>query len=150
MNFVKENSWEEMFSETDWLIWTPVMWRSWNVAGRQLITLCLASLAPWIASLTHVCVRNNILWLVGKNLLFYCFQFGSAVKLPCSPQLPLPPPLAFLFLSVFARQDFPMSFPISDYPETYFVEQTDLELTDLPASSSWVLGLKACTITPSW
>lgn len=29
-----------------------------------------------------------------------------------------------------------MSFPISDYPETYFVEQTDLELTDLPASSS--------------
>ena len=34
-------------------------------------------------------------------------------------------------------------------PRTHFVDQTDLELRNLPASVSRVLGLKACATTPS-
>jgi hypothetical protein len=32
---------------------------------------------------------------------------------------------------------------------THFVDQAGLELRNLPASTSWVLGLKACTTMPS-
>jgi hypothetical protein len=32
-------------------------------------------------------------------------------------------------------------------PGTYFVDQAGLELRNLPASASWVLGLKACATT---
>jgi hypothetical protein len=35
-------------------------------------------------------------------------------------------------------------------PGTYFVDQADLELRNLPASASRVLGLKACTTTPGF
>jgi hypothetical protein len=34
-------------------------------------------------------------------------------------------------------------------PGTHFVDQAGLELRNLPASASQVLGLKACTTTPS-
>jgi hypothetical protein len=34
-------------------------------------------------------------------------------------------------------------------PGTHFVDQAGLELRNLPASASRVLGLKACTTTPS-
>jgi hypothetical protein len=33
-------------------------------------------------------------------------------------------------------------------PETHFVDQAGLELRNLPASASQVLGLKACATTP--
>ena len=33
------------------------------------------------------------------------------------------------------------------YPGTHFVDQTGLELRNLPASASQVLGLKVCTTT---
>jgi hypothetical protein len=33
-------------------------------------------------------------------------------------------------------------------PGTHFVDQADLELRNLPASASQVLGLKACATTP--
>jgi hypothetical protein len=33
-------------------------------------------------------------------------------------------------------------------PETHFVDQAGLELRNLPASASRVLGLKACATTP--
>jgi hypothetical protein len=36
----------------------------------------------------------------------------------------------------------------SGCPGTYFVDQAGLELRNLPASASRVLGLKACTTTP--
>jgi hypothetical protein len=35
-------------------------------------------------------------------------------------------------------------------PGTHFVDQAGLELRNPPASASWVLGLKVCTITPGW
>jgi hypothetical protein len=35
-------------------------------------------------------------------------------------------------------------------PGTHSVDQAGLELRNLPASASWVLGLKACTTTPGW
>jgi hypothetical protein len=34
------------------------------------------------------------------------------------------------------------------YPETHFVDQAGLELRNLPASASRVLGLKACATMP--
>jgi hypothetical protein len=34
------------------------------------------------------------------------------------------------------------------YPEIHFVDQDGLELRNLPASASRVLGLKVCTTTP--
>jgi hypothetical protein len=33
-------------------------------------------------------------------------------------------------------------------PGTHFVDQAGLELRNLPASASWVLGLKVCATTP--
>jgi hypothetical protein len=33
-------------------------------------------------------------------------------------------------------------------PRTHFVDQTDLKLRNLPASASWVLGLKECATMP--
>jgi hypothetical protein len=33
------------------------------------------------------------------------------------------------------------------WPETYFVDLADLELKNLPASASQMMGLKACVIT---
>jgi hypothetical protein len=33
---------------------------------------------------------------------------------------------------------------------THFVDQTGLELRNLPASASRVLGLKACATMPGW
>jgi hypothetical protein len=33
-------------------------------------------------------------------------------------------------------------------PGTHFVDQAGLELRNLPASASWVLGLKACATMP--
>ena len=36
----------------------------------------------------------------------------------------------------------------SGCPGTHFVDQAGLELRNLPASASRVLGLKACTTTP--
>jgi hypothetical protein len=35
-------------------------------------------------------------------------------------------------------------------PGTHFVDQAGLELRNLPASASWVLGLKVCATTPSF
>jgi hypothetical protein len=35
-------------------------------------------------------------------------------------------------------------------PGTHFVDQADLELREPPASASRVLGLKACSTTPSF
>jgi hypothetical protein len=35
------------------------------------------------------------------------------------------------------------------YPGTHFVDQAGLQLKNLPASASQVLGLKACATTPS-
>jgi hypothetical protein len=35
-------------------------------------------------------------------------------------------------------------------PETHFADQAGLELRNLPASASWVLGLKACATTPGY
>jgi hypothetical protein len=36
----------------------------------------------------------------------------------------------------------------SGYPGTHFVDQAGLELINLPASASQVLGLKACATRP--
>jgi hypothetical protein len=40
-----------------------------------------------------------------------------------------------------------VSLRIPGCPGTHFVDQAGLELRDLPASASQVLGLKACTTT---
>jgi hypothetical protein len=50
----------------------------------------------------------------------------------------------FLFL-VFQDR---VSLCSPGYPGTHFVDQAGLELRNLPASASRVLGLKACATTP--
>jgi hypothetical protein len=52
----------------------------------------------------------------------------------------------FFFFLVFRDK---VSLCSPGYPGTHFVDQAGLELRNPPASSSCVLGLKACTITPS-
>jgi hypothetical protein len=51
------------------------------------------------------------------------------------------------FLSFFFLRD-RISLCSPGCPETHSVDQAGLELRNLPASASWVLGLKACTTTP--
>jgi hypothetical protein len=80
---------------------------------------------------------------------------------PLSPCLPLQTgqslnPLAlpisinsfFFFFLVLVFQD-RVSLCSLGYPGTHSVDQAGLELRNLPASASRVLGLKACETTPS-
>ena len=52
-----------------------------------------------------------------------------------------------LFVCLFSETGY---LSMSDYPGTHFVDQAGLELRNLPASASWVLGLKACATTPGF
>jgi hypothetical protein len=52
----------------------------------------------------------------------------------------------FLFVCLFFRDR--VSLYSSGCPGTHFVDQAGLELRNLPASASQVLGLKACATTP--
>jgi hypothetical protein len=51
-----------------------------------------------------------------------------------------------LFCFCFLRQGFSVCSP--GCPGTHFVDQAGLELRNLPASASQMLGLKACATTP--
>jgi hypothetical protein len=54
-----------------------------------------------------------------------------------------------LFIYLFIYLFFETGFLYSPgCPGTHFVDQAGLELRNLPASTSRVLGLKACTTTP--
>jgi hypothetical protein len=53
----------------------------------------------------------------------------------------------FFFFLVFRDR---VSLCSPGCPGTHFVDQAGLELRDPPASASRVLGLKACTTTPSF
>jgi hypothetical protein len=53
----------------------------------------------------------------------------------------------FFFLLVFRDR---VSLCSPGCPETHFVDQAGLELRNLPASASQVLGLKACATTPGF
>jgi hypothetical protein len=53
--------------------------------------------------------------------------------------------LSLFFLLVFGDR---VSLCIPSCPGTHFVDQDGLELRNLPASASQVLGSKACTTTP--
>jgi hypothetical protein len=53
----------------------------------------------------------------------------------------------FLFLLVFRDR---VSLCSPGCPGTHFVDQAGLELRNLPASASRVLGLKACATTPGF
>jgi hypothetical protein len=56
--------------------------------------------------------------------------------------------LNFFLVLFFVFQD-RVSLCSPGYPGTHFVDQTGLELRNLPASASRVLGLKACATTPA-
>jgi hypothetical protein len=53
----------------------------------------------------------------------------------------------FVFVFVFVFRD-KVSLYIPGCPGTHSVDQAGLELRNLPASASRVLGLKACATTP--
>jgi hypothetical protein len=53
-----------------------------------------------------------------------------------------------IFFCLFFRDRVSLYSP--GCPGTYFVDQAVLELRNPPASASRVLGLKACTTTPSF
>jgi hypothetical protein len=57
----------------------------------------------------------------------------------------------FVFVFVFFETGF-LCVALAVCPGTHFVDQAGLELSNLPASASQVLGLKACTTTDraSW
>ena len=54
----------------------------------------------------------------------------------------------FVFVFVFVFRD-RVSLCSPGCPGTHFVDQAGLELRNLPASASGVLGLKVCATTPS-
>lgn len=53
----------------------------------------------------------------------------------------------FVWLVVFGFSD-NVSLCSPAYSRTYSVDQASLELQDLPASASYMLGLKVCTTMP--
>jgi hypothetical protein len=59
-------------------------------------------------------------------------------------QLPPPPLFSFFFLPIFRDR---VSLCSPGCPGTHSVDQAALELRNLPAYTSWVLGLKACATT---
>jgi hypothetical protein len=67
------------------------------------------------------------------KLFFFCFVFWVFV---------------FVCLFVLVARD-RVSLYSPGCPGTHFVDQAGLELRNLPASASRVLGLKVCTTTPS-
>jgi hypothetical protein len=53
----------------------------------------------------------------------------------------------WVFVCLFVFRD-RVSLCSPGYPGTHFVDQAGLELRNLPASASQVLGLKVCATTP--
>ena len=80
------------------------------------------------------------MWLLGFELRNSRKAAGTLKAEPF-----LQPINVFLFVLVFRDR---VSLYSSDCPGTHFVDQAGLELRNLPASASQVLGLKVCTTTP--
>ena len=78
-----------------------------------------------------------------KTFILQYFPFSSASKKDIFLLLLF---WFFLFCFVFLRQGFSVQ-PWLSYPGTHSVEQAGLELRDLPASVSQVLGLNVCATT---
>jgi hypothetical protein len=84
------------------------------------------------------------------SFLFFSFLFFSFLFFSLSLSLPFPSFLPsflpfFFFLVCFFRDRVSLYSP--GCPETHFVDQAGLELRNLPASASQVLGLKVCATT---
>jgi hypothetical protein len=58
--------------------------------------------------------------------------------------------ISFFFFFSFGVFRDRVSLYSPDSPGTHFVDQAGLELRNLPASASLMLGLKACATTPGW
>ena len=80
------------------------------------------------------------MWLLGFELRNSRKAAGTLKAEPF-----LQPINVFLFVLVFRDR---VSLYSSDCPGTHFVDQAGLELRNLPASASLMLGLKACATTP--
>jgi hypothetical protein len=105
-----------------------------------MISLTKASILYWLA-VSSMCTCHLLLWMrqvkIWKlrewmKIFGFCFVFVYLVG---------------FFLLVFWDR---VSLCSPDCPGTHSVDQTGLELRNLPASASRVLGLKACATRPSW
>jgi hypothetical protein len=84
-------------------------------------------------------------WCLTRHSLFLLFFLSLFLSSFLSFSLSLF--LSFLVLFVCFFRD-RVSLYIPGCPGTHFVDQAGLELRNLPASASHVLGLKACATTP--
>jgi hypothetical protein len=73
-------------------------------------------------------------WLFGK----LCYETWEKRKAA----------VLLFFVCLFFRDRVSLCSP--GCPGTHFIDQAGLELRNLPASASPVLGLKACATTPGW
>jgi hypothetical protein len=86
--------------------------------------------------------------IVNQSALVLGTKTRSSARVVCAEP-------SLLTLPPFLPPSLPLSLPSPDRvslcssgcPETHSVDQAGLELRNLPASASQVLGLKACTIT---
>ena len=91
------------------------------------------------------CVRTNaessVPWFCRKWL-----HFNSGIH----PQVNIYWFIIWFFVCLFLVFRDRISLYSPGCPGTHFVDQAGLELRNLLASASWVLGLKACTTTPGY
>jgi hypothetical protein len=77
-----------------------------------------------------------------KEYVPWCSVFGQPMFLFCFVLF-----CFWVFVCLFVFRD-RVSLCSPGYPGTHFVDQAGLELRNLPASASQVLGLKVCATTP--
>jgi hypothetical protein len=141
-------------SQTYWvknLPFTRILYKLWTT-GELIVLLCLDKLGwfpqgpPPLESLWTFWTRQGRLilpWVLCPQLNpdYHSGTFsGWHICLFCLFVF------CFLFVCLFVLQD-SVSLCSPGCPGTHSVDQAGLELRDLPASASQVLGLKACATT---
>ena len=129
--------------------WTP----RWVHATASLLVLLLAAFLTTTPLTTASLTTTSFYLGQGlKNKTSYTSSDGPHLAPPhlipppptTAPPPPPPPPRTHRLVG--GGRAFESCSPVC--PGTHFVDQTGLELRNPPASTSQVLGLKACTTTP--
>jgi hypothetical protein len=120
------------------IITKPWILNIWGMAVADCLSISLhfGCASRWVICNSHELIQ----WRLGVHMNFKSIYFGF-ILLFC---LFICLPVVFCFL-FFSWDRVSLCSPVC--PGTHSVDQAGLELRTLPASASWVLGLKACATT---
>jgi hypothetical protein len=122
--------------------------RRWKyILVSKCITQCNWITKKSIKILTAFVLRKDS---IGMHICAYCNRITIAVKRQqdCGNSYKREHFSFFFFSSFFLVFRDRVSLYSPGCPRTHFIDQAGLELRNLPASASQVLGLKVCTTTP--